>query len=620
MLKYNEYDIEWAEGFDEILEGLGGTPPDDDEVFQFMCETKIDIPSNAYYELVLSAIQSEIESQYPDAEVSYYVNSRDTNLYINEEPVNDWEEAKEKLEQQEEEFARGGMTISEIKRRTSETSPHFFDRKSMKFFGQRMSDFKVSKQDDGKYLISAPTYRTDYRTGKRIKGSPTQRLFNPETNELEIVPTTYAHGGQIDYGEIRENLQSLGLPTDAGDRTLLVEEINERYNIDCGEVIRALSDDDVYVAVDGVLRDYGVYASDGYVDDYTKDYAKGGEISDDDYAEYLNEVMSYLDYEDDEWIIGGKNRVDEYWGRYGEALREYDTIAFEVGKNEYERGYAKGGKIMKTYDDFGGDYDEFTNYVMDRIDTDERRKIRKDWNDTGGKMKWQDYLLKRVNEKSYAKGGSIKDMSFGEFYDYLNQNDLGYWDNVNSEEIVRMYIDDMNNKGVNVSHIEEVLENNPSRQELYEIWLGNSMETPTPINTKEDLLEALDLDKKDYFAKGGMTFDLTPSDRKSFYGKAKVITKGGINYLQSYSTIVAEYNPTSREMKIYDYYSPTTARHINAFLNHYGYPSMSKSEIMANKNKSFAKGGKVKKVEKKENNEMLIGGIAGILLGIFLNR
>ena len=119
------------------------------------------------------------------------------------------------------------------------------------------------------------------------------------------------------------------------------------------------------------------------------------------------------------------------------------------------------------------------------------------------------------------------------------------------------------------------------------------------------------------FAKGGMTFNLEPSDRKSFYGKAKVITKGGINYLQSYSTIVAEYNPTTKEMKIYDYYSPTTARHINAFLDYYGYPSMSKSEIMANKNKSFARGGKV---NKKQNNEMLIGGIAGILLGIFLKR
>ena len=33
--------------------------------------------------------------------------------------------------------------------------------------------------------------------------------------------------------------------------------------------------------------------------------------------------------------------------------------------------------------------------------------------------------------------------------------------------------------------------------------------------------------------------------------------------------------------------------------------------------KSYAKGGEVKK---KENNEMLIGGIAGILIGIFLGR
>ena len=35
---------------------------------------------------------------------------------------------------------------------------------------------------------------------------------------------------------------------------------------------------------------------------------------------------------------------------------------------------------------------------------------------------------------------------------------------------------------------------------------------------------------------------------------------------------------------------------------------------------SFAKGGKVKKVEKKQNNEMLLGGLAGVFLGIFLNR
>ena len=79
------------------------------------------------------------------------------------------------------------------------------------------------------------------------------------------------------------------------------------------------------------------------------------------------------------------------------------AVTQEYGIGLLTERISDDGKIMKTYDDFGGDYDEFTDYVMDRIDTDERRKIRKDWNDTGGKMKWQDYLLKRVNEKSYGK-------------------------------------------------------------------------------------------------------------------------------------------------------------------------------------------------------------------------
>ena len=81
-----------------------------------------------------------------------------------------------------------------------------------------------------------------------------------------------------------------------------------------------------------------------------------------------------------------------------------------------ELKFEKGGKIMKTYDDFGGDYDEFTDYVMDRIDTDERRKIREDWNResrrdmlTKDEKRWENYLLKRVNEKSYEKGGMVNE-------------------------------------------------------------------------------------------------------------------------------------------------------------------------------------------------------------------
>lgn len=51
---------------------------------------------------------------------------------------------------------------------------------------------------------------------------------------------------------------------------------------------------------------------------------------------------------------------------------------------------------MKTYN---GNYDEFTNYVMDIITIKKRRKIRLKWNKKGCyQMCWQDYLLQEVNK------------------------------------------------------------------------------------------------------------------------------------------------------------------------------------------------------------------------------
>jgi hypothetical protein len=72
------------------------------------------------------------------------------------------------------------MTIYEIKERTRETSPYFFERKTMKFFGQTMKSFRVYKQKDGKYLIVAPW-------GPGCPRGVTRRLFNPKTNDLEII-------------------------------------------------------------------------------------------------------------------------------------------------------------------------------------------------------------------------------------------------------------------------------------------------------------------------------------------------------------------------------------------------------------------------------------------------
>jgi hypothetical protein len=73
------------------------------------------------------------------------------------------------------------LTIYDIKRLTSDTEPYFFSPKTMKFFGQRLSDYKVYKRKDGKYDIIAPSYWNGKLMGY------TKRTFNPKTRRLELV-------------------------------------------------------------------------------------------------------------------------------------------------------------------------------------------------------------------------------------------------------------------------------------------------------------------------------------------------------------------------------------------------------------------------------------------------
>ena len=67
------------------------------------------------------------------------------------------------------------MTISQIKKLTAETEPYYFSRKTMRWWGQKMSDFSVSKCEDGRYRIQAPS-----KYGESV------RYFNPSNNELEL--------------------------------------------------------------------------------------------------------------------------------------------------------------------------------------------------------------------------------------------------------------------------------------------------------------------------------------------------------------------------------------------------------------------------------------------------
>ena len=55
-----------------------------------------------------------------------------------------------------------------------------------------------------------------------------------------------------------------------------------------------------------------------------------------EYVKYLNRLSP--PYDSDTWIIGGKYRRGlAASGKYGEALRKYDPIGFEVAFKEWAR-------------------------------------------------------------------------------------------------------------------------------------------------------------------------------------------------------------------------------------------------------------------------------------------
>ena len=74
--------------------------------------------------------------------------------------------------------------------------------------------------------------------------------------------------------------------------------------------------------------------------------------------------------------------------------------------------------------------------------------------------------------------------------------------------------------------------------------------------------------------------------QKSFYKKARVETKyeSGIKIVElwSYSTNVArvvEYMDGEKELQVFGWYSNTTAKHINEFLQQMGYERMNKKQM-----------------------------------------
>lgn len=74
------------------------------------------------------------------------------------------------------------LTIYDIKNRVESTGSNFFDRSTLKFFGQTLKMFSVYNYNDHSF-ISAPMFMG--RGGRQV--GTTERIFHHETNKLELI-------------------------------------------------------------------------------------------------------------------------------------------------------------------------------------------------------------------------------------------------------------------------------------------------------------------------------------------------------------------------------------------------------------------------------------------------
>ena len=315
-----------------------------------------------------------------------------------------------------------------------------------------------------------------------------------------------------------------------------------------------------------------------------------------DLFETLNDFVSYADMKEEDFYVDEdtiqtsalvKHEKGSDWDEFSAPTEKEKELwkkgemklysaqfvfPYEVYKKE-KLEFAKGGKIMKTYDDFDRDYERFTHYVLDRIDLDERRKIREDWNResrrdmlTKDEKDWHTYLLKRVNEKSYAKGGVI----------YAVDIDTVTGEQIRGEEFEHKTYEKAKKQ------YDDIIKKDENKNDIDNIQL---------LKIQGDNYEVLE--SVFGYAKGGK-IEITSAPEYH-----KVRNK--------------EYDKRVSEGKIKD-----TDENFEKFDDEYFNELVKKGKI--DMDNYFAKGGEIEKKRNEEHNTMLIGGIAGILLGIFLGR
>lgn len=72
-------------------------------------------------------------------------------------------------------------TIAHIAAHNQRSGGHYFDRSTLKFFGQRRSDFRVKTLDDGRIIVYARAHRGwDIKDHKPVSLA----VYDPETGNV----------------------------------------------------------------------------------------------------------------------------------------------------------------------------------------------------------------------------------------------------------------------------------------------------------------------------------------------------------------------------------------------------------------------------------------------------
>ena len=184
-----------------------------------------------------------------------------------------------------------------------------------------------------------------------------------------------------------------------------------------------------------------------------KKHEKGGTLDDSRkaYEEYLNELTP--NFEDDQWIIGGKNR-NRMYPNYGKAIRLYNRIGFNAGYTDWKMGFKEkgggvdGGALVTEY---ASQKDYENGISLKEIAFDDFPKAElyaRKAKAKGGKLvvyniPTKQYFYFGLAEIKLAKGGKVKEVG----YDWQDKN----WPNEELrtmiEEDIEQHVADMVKEG-----------------------------------------------------------------------------------------------------------------------------------------------------------------------------